>query len=61
MPEETKTESPLGKLRITVDYNPGRWSRVFHLFDKENKEIALIQKDAVSMAKDILRIAKETR
>ena len=47
--------------RITVDYRPGRWGKVFHLFDLDNREIALQQKDAVRLAKNILRIAKEKR
>ena len=45
--------------RITVDYRPGRWSKVFHIFDLDNREIALHQKDAVKLAKSILKIAKE--
>ncbi len=58
MPEEIKNNS---KPRITVDYNSGRWSRVFHLFDQESREIALPYRDAVNMAKDILRIAREVK
>ena len=45
--------------RITVDYRPGRWGKVFHIFDLDNREIALHQKDAVKLAKSILKIAKE--
>ena len=51
---ETATEP-----RITVDYRPGRWGKVFHIFDLDNREIALYQKDAVKVAKNILKIAKE--
>ncbi len=45
--------------RITVDYRPGRWGRIFHIFDLDNREIALQQKDAVKVARGILKIAKE--
>jgi len=47
--------------RITVDYHPGRWSKVFHIFDLDNREIALYQKDAVKVARSILKIAKEQK
>ena len=53
---ETATEP-----RITVEYRPGRWGRIFHIFDLDNREIALHQKDAVKLAKSILKIAKEQR
>lgn len=55
---EVKTEVEV-ESRITVDYRPGRWGRVFHLFDKDNREIALQQKEAVKMARAILKIVKE--
>lgn len=45
--------------RITVDYRPGRWGKIFHIFDLDNREIALYQKDAVKVARSILKIAKE--
>jgi len=45
--------------RITVDYRPGRWGRVFHLFDLDGREIALHQKDALKLARSILKIANE--
>ncbi len=45
--------------RITVDYHPGRWGKVFHIFDLDNREIVLQQKDAVKVARNILKIAKE--
>jgi hypothetical protein len=47
--------------RITVDYRPGRWGKVFHIFDLDNREIALHQKDAVKVARNILKIAKEQK
>ena len=52
-----KTET-VPEPRITVDYHPGRWSKVFHIFDLDNREIALHQKDAVKVARNILKIAK---
>jgi len=45
--------------KIMVDYHPGRWGKVFHIFDLDNREIALHQKDAVRVARNILKIAKE--
>ncbi len=56
------TENPTPttpKVKIVVDYRPGRWGRVFHIFDLDNREIVLHQKDAVSIARNILKIAKE--
>jgi hypothetical protein len=47
--------------RITVDYRPGRWGKVFHIFDLDNREIALQQKDAVKVARNILKIAEERK
>ena len=47
--------------RITVDYRPGRWGKVFHIFDLDNREIALHEKDAVKLARNILKIAKEQK
>lgn len=63
MPEEPITaEKPIiPEVRIQVDYRPGRWGKVFHIFDLDNREIVLHQKDAVGMAKSILKIAKEKR
>ncbi|HLA27145.1 MAG TPA: hypothetical protein VJZ49_04555 [Syntrophales bacterium] len=52
-----KAEEP----RISVDYTPGRWGRVFHLFDGENREIRLLQKDAVRLARNIIKIASEKK
>lgn len=46
--------------RLTVDYRPGRWGKVFHIFDLDNREIALPQKDAVKLARHILKIARES-
>ena len=56
----TKTET-VPEPRITVDYRPGRWGKVFHIFDIDNREIALEQKDAVKVARNILKIAKESK
>ena len=58
MTTETNTDTK-PEPKITVDYRPGRWGKVFHLFDCDGREIALQQKDAVSLAKNILKIAKE--
>lgn len=47
------------EIKITVEYRPGRWGKVFHIFDLDNREIALRQKDAVRLARNILNIARE--
>ena len=47
--------------RITVDHRPGRWGKVFHIFDLDNREIVLHQSDAVKLARNILKIAKESK
>ena len=60
MTTEAKSQAEIvPEPRITVDYRPGRWGRVFHIFDLDNREIALQQKDAVKVATSILKIAKE--
>lgn len=59
---EPKTMSSLNvqpEPKITVDYGPGRWGRVFHLFDPDGREISLHHKDAVAVARKVLRIAGE--
>jgi hypothetical protein len=58
---ETKAKTPheaIPEPRITVDYRPGRWGKVFHVFDLDNREIALFQKDAVKVARNILKISE---
>ena len=52
---------PTPEIKITVDYRPGRWGKVFHIFDLDNREIALHQKDAVKLARNILKIASEEK
>ena len=60
MTTEAKSQAEMvPEPRITVDYRPGRWGKVFHIFDLDNREIALQQKDAVKVARNILKIAKE--
>jgi len=63
MPEETiPAEKPIiSEVRIQVDYRPGRWGKVFHIFDLDGREIALQQKDAVKLARNILKIAGEQK
>ena len=55
------TAEPTPAIKITVEYRPGRWGRIFHIFDLDNREIALHQKDAVSLARNILKIAVEEK
>jgi len=52
-------EEPIApEVKIQVDYRPGRWGKVFHIFDLDGREIALHQKEAVKLARSILKIAK---
>ena len=44
--------------RISVDWNPGRWGKVFHIFDPGGREIILEEKDAGYVAHAILKITK---
>jgi hypothetical protein len=44
--------------KLMVSYNPGRWGKIFHLFDTDGREIALHQKDALKMARQILKESK---
>lgn len=41
--------------RLMVSYNPGRWGKIFHLFDTDGREIVLQQKEALKMARLILK------
>jgi len=59
----TETEIAKAKIpetRIMVEHRPGRWGKVFHIFDLDNREIALQQKEAVKLARNIIKIAKES-
>ena len=49
---------PIPEVRIQVDFHPGRWGKVFHIFDLDNREIALHEKEACQLARKILAIAK---
>jgi len=55
----TATPETILEVKIQVDYRPGRLGKVFHIFDLDNREIALHQKDAVKVARNILKIARE--
>ncbi len=55
---KAQLETPL-EVRINVEFKPGRWGKVFHIFDLDNREIVLHQKDAVKLAKNILAISKK--
>jgi len=46
--------------KITVDFNPGRWGKTFRLVDVYGKEITLNHKDAVKLARNILKIVRES-
>ncbi len=46
-------------VRISVTFRPGRWGKEFHIFDLDNREISLHQKDALKLAHQIIKIAKE--
>ena len=49
---------PPPEVKIQVDYGVGRWSRTYHIFDIDGREISLHEKDACLLAKKILAIAK---
>lgn len=57
---ETKTPP---KVKISVDYQygggHGRWDKAFHICDNTGRELVLPQKEAVRLAKMIIRIAGE--
>ncbi|MFH0769623.1 MAG: hypothetical protein V1932_08725 [Chloroflexota bacterium] len=60
MTTEPKSQAEMApEPRITVDYKPGRWGKVFHMFDLDGREICLNHKEAVRLARGILKIAKE--
>ncbi len=59
MTTEAKSQEMVPEPRITVDYRPGRWGKVFHMFDLDGREICLNHKEAVKLARSILKIAKE--
>ena len=47
------------EVKITVDYHPGRWGKTFHIFDLDNREIVLSQKDAARLARNLTSLAQE--
>lgn len=57
-PIEAKTTP---KSKISVDYRPGRWGKVFHLFDNNGRELILSQEEAVKLARGILKIAGQNQ
>ena len=52
------TENKPPEIKILLEIRPGRWGKVFHIFDLDGREIALHQKEAVKLARSILKIAK---
>ncbi len=58
MTTESHVAPKHGQPRLSVDIGKGRWSRVFHLFDTDNREIILDQKGAVYLAKSIIKVAE---
>jgi len=46
---------PRDEPKITIEIRPGRWGKIFHLFDGYGGEVRFPQKDAVKMAKQILK------
>jgi hypothetical protein len=41
--------------KITIEIRPGRWGKTFHLFDGYGGEVKFPQKEAVKVAKQILK------
>ncbi len=56
--ETQERQSGIPAPRIVVEYRPGRWGRVFHLFDLDGREIALQEKDALKLARNILKVKR---
>ena len=56
---EAADKEKIPEVRIQVDYRPGRWGKVFHIFDLDNREIVLHQKEATAMARKILSISQQ--
>ena len=54
MAEEPR-QGPRDEPKITIEIRPGRWGKIFHLFDTDGREIALQQKEALKMARLILK------
>ena len=54
-PESTPPTPPAC---LSVRYSPGRWGRMFSITDGKFGTVELDEKDAVRMAKDILRASK---
>ena len=54
----TEEKQPVKQPRITIDYQPGRNAKVFHLFDSNDREIVLSEIEARRMAKNIMRVSK---
>jgi hypothetical protein len=56
--ENAETKTPSAEPRITIDCGTARWDKIVHIFDREGHEITLQYKDATSVARRILSIAK---
>lgn len=44
--------------KITIEIRPGRWGKIFHLFDADGAEVKFQQKDALRVARQILKESK---
>ena len=54
----TEEKPIIKKARISIDYEPGRNAKVFHIFDQVDHEIVLSEIEARRVAKNILKITK---
>jgi len=59
MAEGEVKDKVIPKAMISVDHRPGHWGKVYHLWDKEGREIVHQEKDALKMARAIIKIAGE--
>lgn len=57
MPKDLQ-QGPKDEPKITIEIRPGRWGKIFHLFDSDGNEVKFPQKEAVKMAKQIVKESK---
>ena len=57
--DEKKNEVVEKQPRISIDYAPGRNGKTFHIYDINDLQIVLSQKEADRIAKQIIRILKD--
>jgi hypothetical protein len=56
--QDGNTITPVNPVQISVEYRPGKGQNIFHIIDRDLKEIKLKNGDAVELARSILKIVK---